>query len=45
MPKLNELPDIYNVHIFTMICINYKSMNVGQEQKASAINMFVSAST
>ena len=33
---LNEFPDIYDVQIFTMICINYRSVNVGRERKASA---------
>jgi len=36
MPKLNEFPDIRDVQIFTMICINNSSMNVERERKASA---------
>ena len=33
---LNEFPDIYDVQICTMICIIYRSVNVGRERKASA---------
>jgi len=37
MLKLNEFLDIYDVQIFTMICINYKSVNVCRSgAKASA---------
>ena len=36
MPKLNEFPDIYDVQTITMICINYRFVNVGRERKASA---------
>ena len=36
LPKLNEIQGIYDVQIFMMICINYRSVNVGREQKASA---------
>jgi len=36
MPKLNEFLDIYDVQIFTMMCINYKSVDDGRERKASA---------
>ena len=36
MPKLNEFPDIYDVQIYTVVCINYRSVNVGRERKASA---------
>jgi len=35
LPKLNNFPDIYDVQIFMMICINYGSVNVWQEQKVS----------
>ena len=34
LPKLNEFPNIYDVQIFTMICIHYRSVNVRQERKA-----------
>jgi len=36
LTKLNEFPDIYDVQIFTLKCINYRSVNVEQERKASA---------
>ena len=42
--KLNEFPDIYDVKILKMICINYRSLNVGQERKVSA-KVFWSVST
>ena len=35
LPKLNEFPDIYDVEIY-MIYINYRSLNLGRKQKASA---------
>ena len=36
LPKLNEFPDIYDIQIFTMICINNRSVNAVWEQKGSA---------
>jgi len=36
LPKLNEFIDINDVQIFTMICINYRSMGVGRKLKAYA---------
>ena len=36
LPKLNEFPDIYDIQIFTMICIHYRSLNVERGWKASA---------
>ena len=33
--KLNEVPDIYDVQILTMKCINYRSVNVGRERNVS----------
>ena len=30
-----DFPDIYDVQMFTMICINYRSVNVERERKAS----------
>ena len=34
--KLNEFPDIYDVQIITMVCINYRFVNVVRERRASA---------
>ena len=34
--EIAEFPDIYDVQIDTMICINYRSVNVRRERKASA---------
>ena len=31
LPKLNEYRDIYDGQTFTMICIHYRSVNVGRE--------------
>ena len=36
LPKLNEFPDIYDVQIITMICINNRFVNVGPERRAYA---------
>ena len=36
LPKLNEFIDINDVQIFTMICINYRSVGVGRKLKAYA---------
>ena len=48
LPKLNKFPDIYDAQIFTMICINYRSVNVRRQRKAAAnknVLMFWSIST
>ena len=36
LPKLIEFPDIYDVQLITMICINYRFVNIGRERRASA---------
>ena len=41
----NEFPDIYDVQIFTMICINERSVDVGRERKAYANKKNWSVST
>jgi len=45
LPNLNQFPDIYDVQIFTMICMNYRSVNVGLERKRPESKMCLIVST
>jgi len=42
LQNFNECLDIYNVQIFTMTCISYRSLNVGWEQKSVRIQKCLS---
>ena len=45
LPKLIEFPDIYDVQIITMICINDRFVNIGRSEERPQTKMFWSIST